>query len=122
MGFSFMATVRFIDNKAIIDLTYFEQKIFDRHEYEVDLRSVIRVDLETIPEVVDLGERQTTRWIFEGFKGTYLYGYKKRVVLGQPGEESVRVLLFNPNFDEIWLPAKNLDEIADLFGIFLRKS
>ena len=117
-----MATVRFIDDKAFIDLTYFEQKIFDRSEYEVDLRSVIRVDLETIPEVLDLGERQTTRWIFEGYKGTYLYRYKKRVVLGQPGEESVRVLLFNPNFDEIWLPVENLDEIADQFGIFLRKS
>ncbi len=117
-----MATVRFIDERAIIDLSYFEQKIFERTEYEVDLRSLIRVDLETIPEVVDLGERQSTRWIFEGYKGTYLYRYKKRVVLGQPGEQSVRVLLFNPNFDEIWLPAENLDEIADQFGIFLRKS
>lgn len=67
-----MATVRFIDERAIIDLSYFEQKIFERTEYEVDLRSLIRVDLETIPEVVDLGERQSTRWIFEGYKGTYL--------------------------------------------------
>jgi hypothetical protein len=32
------------------------------------------------------------------------------------------VLLFNPNFDEIWLPAENGAEIADQFGIFLRKS
>lgn len=117
-----MASVRFIDDKAIIDLTYFEQKIFERTQFEVDLRSLIRVDLETIPEMDNLGERQTTRWIFEGYKGTYLYRYKKRVVLGQPGEESVRVLLFNPNFDEIWLPVENLDEIADQFGIFLRKS
>jgi hypothetical protein len=53
----------------------------------------------------------------------YIYiRYKKRVVLGQPGEESVRVLLFNPNFDEIWLPAKNLAETADQLGIFLRKN
>jgi hypothetical protein len=117
-----MATVRFIDDKAIIDLTYFEQKIFERPEFEVDLRSLIRVDFESIPEIVNLGDRQTTRWIFEGFKGLYLYRYKKRVVLGQPGEESVRVLLFNPNFDEIWLPAKNLAETADQFGIFLRKN
>lgn len=56
-----MATVRFIDDKAIIDLTYFEQKIFERTEFEVDLRSLIRVDLETIPEVVNLGDRKTTR-------------------------------------------------------------
>jgi hypothetical protein len=117
-----MAAVRFIDDKAIIDLTYFEQKIFERTEFEVDLRSLIRVDLETIPEVVNLGDRKTTRWIFEGFKGTYLYRYKKRVVLGQPGEQSVRVLLFNPNFDEIWFPAENGAEIAVQFGIFLRKS
>jgi len=117
-----MAAVRFIDDKAIIDLTYFEQKIFERNEFEVDLRSLIRVDLENIPELDNLGDRKTTRWIFEGYKGTYLYKYKKRVVLGQPGDQSVRVLLFNPNFDEIWFPAENGVEIADQFGIFLSKS
>jgi hypothetical protein len=62
-----MATVHFIDDKAIIDLTYFEQKIFERTQFEVDLHSLIRVDLESIPEMDNLGERQTTRWIFEGY-------------------------------------------------------
>jgi hypothetical protein len=116
-----MATVRFCDDKAIIDLTYFEQKIFERSEFEVDLRSLISVDLEFIPEIENLGQRQTTRWIFEGYKGTYLYKYKKRVVLGQPGEKSVRILLFNPAFDEIWLPGESSSEMVGNFGIFLEK-
>lgn len=116
-----MATVRFFDDKAIIDLTYFEQKIFERNEFEVDLRSLISVDREAIPEMENLGQRQTTRWIFEGYKGTYLYKYKKRVVLGQPGAESVRILLFNPGFDEIWLPVENTSDMAENFAIFLEK-
>jgi hypothetical protein len=116
-----MATVRFFDDKAIIDLTYFEQKIFERNEFEVDLRSLFSVDREAIPGMENLGQRQTTRWIFEGYKGTYLYKYKKRVVLGQPGEESVRILLFNPAFDEIWLPVENTSDLAENFAIYLEK-
>ena len=116
-----MATVRFCDDKAIIDLTYFEQKIFERNEFEVDLRSLFSVDREAIPGMENLGQRQTTRWIFEGYKGTYLYKYKKRVVLGQPGEESVRILLFNPAFDEIWLPVENTSDLAENFAIYLEK-
>lgn len=115
-----MAKVSFIDESAILKFSYLERRIFGRRSLEVELIRIAKVELTRIPKTKLLGQKFTISRLFGGKKGGYLFESKKRMILGRFRQPCVRISLFNPNFDEIWIHVKYPGELVDQLAKFLR--
>ncbi len=111
-----MVQVVISDGIGLIELSWLQKRLFGRPYIAFELGRIVAVYEEKTPTRRSLGQRKSKNVLFLFKTGEYLRGVKRLLWVGGLGSKTVRILLLNPAFDEIYLQVRKPEQILDLLA------
>jgi hypothetical protein len=99
---------------GLIKLSRIQRFLLQRRFIAFELRRIVAIYEEKPPKRKLLGVRRTRNLLFLFKTGEYSRGIKKILYLGPTGGKSVRILLLNPDFDEIYISLRGRKDLLAL--------
>lgn len=115
-----MARVVISDGIGLIELSPLQKYLLGRPYIAFELARIIAINEETTPSKRALGQRKSPNLLYLFKSGEYLRGVKRLLWVGGPGSKTVRILLLNPAFDEIYLQVRNPEQTLDLLAKYVK--
>lgn len=106
-----MVKVVVSDEIGLIELSWLQRYLLGRPYIAFEMGRIVAVYEEKTPNRRSLGQRKTPNLLYLFKSGEYLSGVKRLLCLGGPGGSTVRILLLNPAFDEIYLQTRKPEEL-----------
>ena len=106
-----MAKLIVTDGIALLKLSRLERYLLGRHYIAFELDRILKVSVEDTPTKDELGEKNRYGWMPFSITGEYQVGVKRSLFIGPKKERCVRVLLLNPDFDEIYITSGDQFEL-----------
>ena len=116
-----MVRVVISDGIGLIELSRLQKYLLGRPYLAFELARIVAVYEEKTPTRRSLGQRKTPNLLYLFKAGEYLRGVKRLLWVGGVGSKTIRILLLNPAFDEIYLRVRKPEEILDLLGKYAKK-
>lgn len=111
-----MVQVVVSDGIGLIELSWLQKRLLGRRYIAFELGRIVAVYEEKTPTRRSLGQRKSKNVLFLFKTGEYLRGVKRLLWVGGLGSKTVRILLLNPAFDEIYLQVRKPEQILDLLA------
>ncbi len=84
------------------------------HNIAFEMGRIVAVYQEKSPARRTLGQRKTKNLLFLFKTGEYLRGVKRILCLGGAHSTTVRILLLNPAFDEIYIQTRKPEQLLKI--------
>ena len=111
-----MAKLVTSDGIALIQMSPLERWLLGRHFLAFELSRIVGLYLEEAPKRRSLGQRRGGNLLYLVKSGEYIRGVKRILVVGSSRKQTVRILLLNPAFDEIYLQIRKPEQILELLA------
>ena len=117
-----MASFSFGSDSFTVNFSARERRALNRPGLSFDKSRIISAEIADFPEKRDLGQKISESMLFRGVFGEYRSGSQKLLVLGTPKKStpSLRVRVFHPNIEEIWIFGPEVESIQAQLRTFAK--
>ena len=109
-----MVKVVVSDGIGLIELSRLDKYLLGRPYIAFEMGRIVAVYQEKSPARRTLGQRKTKNLLFLFKTGEYLRGVKRILCLGGMHSTTVRILLLNPAFDEIYIQTRKPEQLLKI--------
>ena len=121
IGLLLVVRVVISDGIGLVELSWLQRRLLGRPYIAFELARIVAVYEEKTPKRRTLGKRRSPNVLFLFKTGEYLRGVKRLLWVGGFGSKTVRILLLNPAFDEIYLRVRKPERILDILAKYGKK-
>jgi len=115
-----VAKLKVSDGVVLIKLSLLQKCLLGRPYIAFELSRIISVSSENTPTRRSLGLRKSKNFLYLFKTGEYLRGVKRLLWVGGAGSKTIRILMLNPAFDEIYLQTRRPEQILDLLARYAK--
>lgn len=109
-----MVKVVVSDGIGLIELSRLEKYLLGRPYIAFEMGRIVAVYQEKSPVRRTLGQRKTKNLLYLFKTGEYLRGVKRILCVGGSHSTTVRILLLNPAFDEIYIQTRKPEQLLKI--------